>query len=40
MISNKLIFILVINYINSVIKFNIEINNNIYTLEHDKINNS
>ena len=35
-----LIFILVINYINSVIKFNIEINNNIYTLDHDKINNS
>ena len=35
-----LIHIIIISYINSVIKFNIEINNEIYSLDHDTINNS
>ena len=39
-IYHLLIHLLAITYINSVIKFNIEINNQIYTLDHDKINNS
>ena len=32
--------IIIINYINSVIKFNIDIHNESYTLDHDSINNS
>ena len=35
-----LIQIIIINYINSVIKFNIDIHNESYTLDHDSINNS